>query len=368
MLSPSLRGEIVYFFAFDLAYEMCREPLTKLLGHPVVTFAVDPSTRGPRRLSFHRPQMVSLPPEERVGPHGPVQVLRTIKILSLGALSVTVRVPFAVSSLDELTAYRDLRFAGRPLADEVRALVEAVRQEIMPLLIKPNVKLAEEVTYSIIVMNEPPPPVGEHFRSESWLREHRRSIAGLLLHESDPRRLSAQQIEETTARWLSYYDHDLAVIGWDAALLIEPIASVEQSLYIMELANLQLAELEAYDRILDQAVERTYADVRTPTRLLLRKSLHDLRELRIEITRLSDEFENITKFFGAWHLARLYAELSDRFHLRDWQRSIDDKLTTIDELYQMAKEDVHGRWMMVIEASILLLFILEVVIVFAGWA
>jgi hypothetical protein len=361
-----LRGEIVHHFAFDIAYEMRREPLTRLLGQPVTVYTVDPPTRNPRQLSFYRPQMVRLPAVERRGPHGPVQVQRTIKILPLGALSVTVRVPVAVGALGDLAAYRGLRSADGTLAGEVRALVEEVRRELAPLLISPHAELVEEVAYTVFVLDGPPVPAGEPVCCEAWLRQHRRAVAGLLLQEDDPARLSAQQVEEATARWLSYSDHDLAVVGWEAALLIEPAAAVEQSLYIMELANLQLAELEAYDRILDQATDRTYRDVRRPTRLLLRRSLHDLRELRIDLARLSDELENITKVFGDWHLARLYGEISGRLHLRDWQRSIDGKLTTIDDLYQLAKQDVHGRWMLVLELSIVLLFIVELVVVFAG--
>src|SRR5688572_19689559 len=258
MTTPPLRGEIVYCFAFDIAYEMRREPLTSLLGQPVTAYAIDPCARSPRRLSFYRPQMVSLPLVERDGPHGPVHIRRTIKVVSLGALSVTVRVPFAVTDLAELSTYRDLRFAGRPLVDEVRALVEEARRELMPWLISPLAELAEEVAYSVIVLTQPAVPDAEGFRAEAWLQQHRRRIAGLLLQENDPTHLSEQQVQQATARWLSYYDHDLVVIGWDAALVIEPAATVEQSLYIMELANLQLAELEAYDRLLDQAVERTY--------------------------------------------------------------------------------------------------------------
>ena len=367
MSTPPLRGEIVYFFAFDIASEMRREPLTTLLGQPVKAYVIDPCTRSPRRLSFYRPQMVTLPPVERDGPQGPVQIRRTVKVVSLGALSVTVRVPFTVTDLAELSAYRDLHFAGHPLVDEVRVLVEEARRELMPMLISPHDGLIEEVAYSVIVLTPPLAPDAEGFRSEAWLQQHRRPIAGLLLQEDDPTHLSEQQVQQATARWLSYYDHDLAVVGWDAALVIEPEASVEQSLYLMELANLQLAELEAYDRILDQAIERAYRDVRTPTRLLRHKSLHHLRELRIDLARLSDELENITKFFGDWYLARLYGEASGRLHLRDWQRTIDDKLTTIDDMYQLAKQDAQNRWMLVLEASILLLFIVELVAVFGGW-
>ena len=51
------------------------------------------------------------------------------------------------------------------------------------------------------------------------------------------------------------------VVDWDAALIIDEPQNFDETLYVMELANLQLAELEAYDRILDDSLERAYRDL-----------------------------------------------------------------------------------------------------------
>src|ERR1700758_3618607 len=88
-------GEVVYIYAFDVAYDMARQPLRELLGQPVAQFAVDSSKRSPRHLFFYKPQMVRLPALERIGPNGPVRVERAVKILPVGAISITVRIPFA---------------------------------------------------------------------------------------------------------------------------------------------------------------------------------------------------------------------------------------------------------------------------------
>src|SRR5258708_39902219 len=85
-------GEVVYIYAFDVAYEMVRKPVRELLGQPVAQFAVDASKRSPRHLFFYRPQMVRMPPLERIGPHGPVRIQRVIKLLPVGAISITGRV------------------------------------------------------------------------------------------------------------------------------------------------------------------------------------------------------------------------------------------------------------------------------------
>src|SRR5215472_18223809 len=112
-------GEVVYIYAFDVAYEMTREPVDELLGQPVAQFAVDASKRSPRHLFFYRPQMVRLPPLERIGPHGPVRIERGVKLLPVGAISITIRVPFTVEHFEELVEYHDLQFRNGSLQQEV---------------------------------------------------------------------------------------------------------------------------------------------------------------------------------------------------------------------------------------------------------
>ena len=79
--APRYTGEVVFIYAFDVAYDTARKPISTLLGQPVAQFAVDASKRSPRQLFFHRPEMVRLPPQERLGPFGAVCVQRVIKLL-----------------------------------------------------------------------------------------------------------------------------------------------------------------------------------------------------------------------------------------------------------------------------------------------
>jgi len=66
-----------------------------------------------------------------------VTVERAVKVLSVGAISITVRVPFKVERITELVHYHDLRFADGSLTEEVRELAEQVRQELIPCCNRP---------------------------------------------------------------------------------------------------------------------------------------------------------------------------------------------------------------------------------------
>jgi hypothetical protein len=366
-----LTGEVVYLYAFDVAYEMNRFPVRELLGQPIAQFVVDASKRSPRQLFFYRPQMIRLPPLERLGPRGPTRLERTVKLLPVGAISITVRVPFTVNNLDELVAFHDLRFNdGCYLYDEVRHLAEEVRNELKPYLIRPLDKVGDEEAYTVFCIHGPMQGGdGAGVSAEEWRAANRRDIAALLTEETDPRHLSDQEAEESTGKYFSYYDRDLVVIDWDAALIVDEPRYFDEVLYIMELANLQLAELEAYDRILDTAVDRSYRDLSTAGRWRGQRNSQvqrELREIRVDLARLSDELSNITKFFGDWHLARIYKGLSDRFHLADWHRTIDEKLKTLDDLYQILRSDQTNRTMLTLEVTIVLLFVIDLIVLILG--
>ena len=360
-------GEVVYIYAFDVAYDMTRQPIRELLGQSVAQFAVDASKRNPKQLFFYKPQMVRLPPMERIGPYGPVRVERAIKLLPVGAISITVRVPFAVNHVEDLVVFHDLQFSNGALHDEMRRLAEEAVAELKSFYVRPHPQLIEEEAYTVFCIASPLlTQDGARISAESWFQSHRRQVAALLTQEADMERLSKQESDESTGRYLSYYEDDVVVVDWDAALLIDEPRDFDETLYIMELANLQLAELEAYDRILDNALERSYRDLSGRPLRSRGDILRELREIRIDLARFNDELSNITKFFGDWHLARIYEKLSSRFHLAEWHRTIDGKLKTLDDLYQLLKHDQTNRMMIWLEVTIVLLFVIDLVVLVLG--
>ena len=365
-------GEVVYIYAFDIAYELLRQPLKSLLGQPVAQFAVDASKRSPRQVFFHRAQMVRLPPLERFGPLGTTRIERNVKVLPVGAISIMVRIPFRVEKISDLVAFHDLRFSnGVYLYDDVRGLAEEVRRELEPYCVRPNAQLGDEEAYTVFCLHAPMRgPDGRDVSAEEWLTANRREVASLLTEEPDATHLSQQESEESTTKYYSYYDRDIVVMDWDAALIVDEPRFLDETLYITELANLQLAELEAYDTILDDAVERAYRDLaaRRFSTWAGAGIQRDLRELRMDLARLSDELSNITKFFGDWHLARIYQGLSSRFHLGDWHKTVDEKLKTLDDVYQILQQDRTNRWMLVLEVTIVLLFVVDILFIVFGHA
>lgn len=166
--------------------------------------------------------------------------------------------------------------------EAVRKLVETVMGDLRGHMIQPVETVEEAEAYTIFRLD----PVASE-DGFGWLERHRREVAALLTQERDPLRLAEQEIRETVSKSLGYYREDLVVVDWDAALVVDRREPAEEIMHVLELANLQLCELQAYDQILDRVMEQSYSHLgqgrRYHTRILGR-----LGELRIDLSRLSD--------------------------------------------------------------------------------
>ena len=360
-------GEVAYIYAFDIAYEMERQPIDELLGQSLENYSIGPSKRSPKQLFFYQPQMVKLPTEQRHVHGSVVQVKRTIKIFNIGAISIQIRVPFKVEKIIDLVDYHELKFARSSIEDEVKLLAEKTKKELEPYCVQPVSYLTQIENYTVFCLHDLP-NINDcsGFQAEAWLKTNRLEIAGLLTEEANTDYLSEQEAVESTGQYLTYYCNDLVVIDWDAALVVGGNDSLDDILYIMEVANVQLVELSAYDRFLDGSLEKAYRDL-AKRRVKVSREIHrSLREIRVDLVRFSDELSNITKFFGDWHLARIYTNLSNRFHLADWYSVVREKLKTLGDLYQLLQQDWVNFWMVLLEATIVLLFVLDVILLLVG--
>ncbi len=357
------RGEVVYIYAYDIAYDIKNEPVEKVLTQPTKDYLVGPSKRIPRQMFFYRPRMAEFAPEKRVLRNGQtVEIRKSVKIFGVGAMTVQVRVPFAVDRLEDLVGYHDLRFTERRLEEEVAEFAESVRKDLAPYCVRPVQALMQAEAYTVFCLTCLPGVAGQGVRAEDWLTANRRRVAALLMQEENAEALSEQEVCESTGLFLSYYGDDLVVVDWDSAIVVGQQDALDDVLHIMELANVQLVELAAYDRVLDEALQLAYSDVNRQKVRSTGAMLLNLRELRIDLARLSDELSNITKFFGDWHLAKTHRNLADRFHLADWQRVIGEKTRTLDGLYQILLQNRFNSWMFVLEVTIVLLFIIDLVV------
>ncbi len=358
-------------FAFDIAQEADLGKIEKFLSGSAELHKIGRLKDTPPHFPIHRPLAIQIEDVSIDGPLGPMKFSASVKIFAIGAMSLKLRIPVTFDKISDLLPYSNLRFRDssgmeKSVMDTARKLFSSITEG----LDAPVQELGTPEDFTVFCIST---PVTDSAGSdgdmdgESWLRKNAREVTGLLVGETDPSRLSSQEVEDVTKCWYSYYRRDLAVIDWDTALLIDIPEDYNDTLYVMEMANLQLEELRRYDLYLDEVLDKAYDEVDRASKLKYwfsrQKMIRELREVRMDLSKVTDEITNISKFFGEWHLARIYIGCATRFHLSDWENAVNQKLRALDSIYSILQKDTFDWAMFLLEAAIVALFIIDLIII-----
>lgn len=359
-----MKGTVVYLYAFDLANEIRTSQVREVLSQKPFPFQIRVGATAPKDVPIYTPLTISLKPMECASNVGTVTLKPYVKVFDVGAISISYEVPFEKPSLFDLVPYHQLQIAGAPLAAMAEKLAGEVFRSLTPYMIKPNPERPPVEAYTSFCLSD----IGGGTVAD-WVRAARLEIACLLNEEPQPDRLADRQVDETISHSLAYTRDDFTIIDWDAALVIDTGGYVDDVLYMIELANLQLEEFRILDDRLDRLFIKAYDDLERKASLLSLVFASDarlsaVRRIRMDITKMSEELSNITKFVGDWYLARVYLSCKHRFHLGHWESSVDQKLHEIDRLYTLFHQGINEKRMLLLELAIVALFLFEVVATF----
>ncbi|MGA2053152.1 MAG: hypothetical protein ABSH19_07565, partial [Opitutales bacterium] len=294
-----MKGEVVYLYAFDVANEIVTPRVREILSAKPFPFEIRMDRTLPKDMPLYKPLAIE-PPALGARLFGQT-VQPLIRIYDVGVVTVMIRVPFAAEALSELVGHHHpVLEDGRNLDLMAQDLCKGVCDSLRSFMIGFAETLLPPEAYTVFCFTD----LGSERDTGVWLAEQRRAVAGLLT-ETPAERLSESQVAEVLRIQRSFEKTDLAVIDWDAALVADLTGYVDDVLYALELANLQLEEFRVMDQRLDRYLERAYRDLDRPRKSWFGRastSLRRLRRLRMDLTKLADEISHITKFFGDWYL------------------------------------------------------------------
>lgn len=353
-----MKGEVIYLYAFDVANEIITTRVQEILSEKPTPFEIRMDRTLPKDMPLYKPLAIEPRPLD-VRLHGaPVRLL--IRIYDVGVVTVMMRVAFEVNSISDLMPFHNPRLENGEALDSVASkLCTDVCAGLDDLLVGRAAFPAPEA-YTVFCFTQ----LNGATDVNRWLADHRRDVAGLL-SETVADRLSDAQVNEILRIQRSFENTDLVVVDWDAALVADLTGYVDDVLYALELANLQLEEFRVMDRRLDTYLDRAYDDLERKRLPLIggaNKTLRNLRRFRVDVAKLADEVTHITKFFGDWYLARVYLGARDRFYLDEWRASVEQRLAQLDKLYSVVHTEVNEQRMLWLEIIIVIFFAVDLVI------
>jgi hypothetical protein len=358
-----MKGEVIYLYAFDVANEIITPRVQEILSEKPFPFEIRKDRTLPKDMPLYRPLAIEPPPLKALLNDSSVRLL--IRIYDVGVVTVMMRVPFKTGDLDGLMGFHNPKLDdGRTLDKVAIDFCLKVCASLKDSIIRPTMPPPAPEAYTVFCLTE----LEGVTDVNDWVTGRRSEIAGLLT-ETEPKNLSEQQVSEVLRIQRSFERSDLAIIDWDAALVVDLRGYVDDVLYALELANLQLEEFRVMDQRLDQYLDRAYEDLERKSWAVFgaaNKTLRHLRRFRVDVAKLTDEVTHITKFFGDWHLARVYLGARDRFYLDQWRASVEQRLAQLDKLYSVVHAEVNEQRMLWLEIIIVIFFALDLIIML--WA
>jgi hypothetical protein len=359
---PHVAGEAILYRLEDVGYEIRLDRAAELLAANV------PERQRPARVEAQAIQIPNPPLTIHLGagpaglPALPDGVEFTARLYDFGVISLRARIPIAGPA-----PWSAFVRAGAALSVEsLRMRFDAVRgfllEQMRPAIVRAGVAPVSE-EYVIFRVNRLEDAQGNALKPDCLDDER---IARLLLE--DARSLAPAARRDLLSPRFSYFEDDLAVLTWNAALVVEPVVEDTDVQYVLEFANAQLLELRYYDAVLDAELPRISAGsahARRGFHLLGRRYGRLLGELQTRVadaTEAVERVENALKVTDDVFLARIYAAALEIFRERPWRAGIERKMTILRHSYEMLNAESQTRRAEALELIIIALIALEIVL------
>jgi hypothetical protein len=284
-------------------------------------------------------------------------------VFDFAGVSLALQLPFCLSrgELRHLAAGLAEPPTALAIVQTARAVLEPLYHRLLPAISKPAWR--DNLWEEYFVFQFPPGPAVE---PDTLLDMHAGWLASLLRLEDEP--LSRQEIAEALRLVLRYRNDDLFLPDWAAAVLVDRDGECDETLQAIEFANLQLLEYRHIDQRLDGTLAQADDLLRRAALSFLpawrgpARPLRVLGELKVEANGLFERTTNALKLVGDQYLARLYRMVSSRYHLAEWEQSIQRKLDVLEGVYQVISTQTSHFRSESLEFIVVLLILIEILL------
>ena len=360
---PGIRsGFVTALYLFDVAEAIDLAALKRLLGERASVATLDDKSAGPSRVRYIQPPVVAA--GESFGCKQLDGFNVRVKFYDYGVVSLTLTKTFS-GSWTELVNQGQTLIENEPLEQHAADACQRIVATVEGALRGRRAAFLDEdyLVFAVTALEEP-------LTSEELVEQHGDDIAQLLRGERQP--LSRQERETVLRQGLSYLADDLVVPAWNAAFIYDAVPPVLQAIEILEFANSQLLEFKYYDELLENSLTRIYAELQQPRwidRVSGRRYTRAARELHalfIDVNELTDRLENGVKFVGDIYAARLFTNVAARLGLDRWKTNVEEKLKTLNDIYQATVQQTGMSQGNILELVIVLILIIELGLLLAG--
>lgn len=355
----SLSGFVLVLIQFDVCEELRLDHLQQAVSARTVQ---KPSMKhsAPAYVRYQRPpvveQLESLQLETGERLEG------EIKYYDYGVVSVIYQIPFS-GDWDGLVHLSSRWVWDVDFASRAEPIVRQRLDRASSAMVKPYERWLSEDYFIFHVREAEGNPT-----AAEMTRDRGSEIAQVI--RGDRTRLSEGECAELLNSQISYYAHDMAVIGWNAAFLYDSSAGAETAIQLLEYANSQLLEFRHYDELLTAILDGVYDTLGQKrgmwARWRLARSATSLHTVLLEVAELTEHADNAIKFLSDMFAARLYRQAAAKVGVPDYKNLVAQKLKTAEDLYDYMVEQFNQSRAFFLEAIVVLILLIELFYAFRG--
>ncbi len=280
------------------------------------------------------------------------------KAYDYGVLTIIFELPIKEMEIMEFEALA--RIIDEPLQEDFLQELDHLVCDLGDALHNINrQKMAEDYTVYYWRHSAPPASADDLMRTLD--------VGSLLLYEEGeipPKRATTEQLLSVN---FSYSDHDLVVLSWDRAFVLEPSGSMDIP-DLLEFANAQLLELRVYDDMVDRELnsinERLMTEVPPSIWKIKRYEKLAARAMRtvMDLTGITEKIDNSLKVTEDVYYARIYSSALSLFKVKEWETSIERKIIIVSRVYDMLYREIANKRTELLEVIIIVLIAVEILL------
>jgi hypothetical protein len=360
-VTSPLNGSVLVLIQFDVCEELLLDRLQQTISARTVQL---PSMKHsvPAYVRYQRPPVVE--PLQALVLESGERLEGEIKYYDYGVVSVVYQLPFA-GDWDGLVRLASRWVWDVDFASHVEPLVRQKLQRAASSMVKPYARWLSEDYFIFHVREVAGGPAADELVRDNVLR-----ISQIV--RGDRLNLSARECAEVLQSQISYYTSDVAVIGWNAAFLYDSTAGAETAIQLLEYANSQLLEFRHYDELLSEILDGVYNSLEQKkgmfSRWRLARSATSLHTVLLDVEELTERADNAIKFLSDMFAARLYKLAAQKVGVPDYKDLVERKLKTADDLYNFMVEQFNQSRAFFLEATVVLILLVELFYFFKGRA
>ncbi len=291
-----------------------------------------------------------------------------IKLYSEGVISLIARLVFRDLPFEELHTIRRIKFKTSNGEFQINNFMKYHYNEVFKQIRGSIgeegfiIGESEHEKYTLYCLTD------ELENPKDFIERKKSYISALFMGEKPELNLSKDQINKKLRKSFSFLKNDLIVLDFDRGLIIDPNHDYDDILLVIEIANYQLLELRALDKLLDRRLTIAEEDIRKiyfKRRSLFRRfkrKLGRLIRLRYDLIFLLENIENVSKLIGDYYLAEIYTNLAELFQLKQWSESIRHRLETLENIYSVTQTNTNEKFLLYVEILLSFVFIMEFIL------